>query len=264
MNRKTTLLLTSLLVLFALACNVTFTFDSPTPSLPPTAAPPTVTAVPLSAQVTLVSQPYIETNQEPPFTITAQTPQLSGSDDPRVLAFNQRLAEVVQKEVASFRESFLQNINPPISAGGSFLEVTYTLLHQFEEVWSLKFDFSFYSDGAAHPGGYSRTLNYDLARSRELTLADLFLPNSAYLQVISAYCTAELSKQPFFEGPFTAGASPLPENYRNWNITSEGLLVTFDEYQVAPYAAGPQQVLVPYSALTDIIDPQGPLGSLMR
>ncbi|MFO7584726.1 MAG: DUF3298 domain-containing protein, partial [Anaerolineales bacterium] len=48
---------------------------------------------------------------------------------------------------------------------------------------------------------------------------------------------------------FSGGAEPLPENYRNWNLTYEGLLITFDEYQVAPYAAGMQQVLVPFDVL---------------
>ena len=264
MNQKTAFLLTSLFVLLSLACNVTFTFGVPTPiAPPPTAVIPTATPLPLSAQVTLISQPYIETNQNPPFTITAQTPQLTGSSDPRVQAFNQRLAELVQKEVETFRTNFLQNPNPPLS-GGSSLEVTYTLVHQFGEIWSLKFDFSFYSDGAAHPGLYSLTLNYDLAHNRELTLGDLFLPDSNYLEAISAYCIAELSKQPFFEGPFTEGAQPTLENYRNWNITPQGLMITFDEYQVAPYAAGPQTIIVPYTELHAMLAPSGPLADLIK
>jgi hypothetical protein len=49
------------------------------------------------------------------------------------------------------------------------------------------------------------------------------------------------------------------ENYRNWNITPDGLMITFDEYQVAPYAAGPQTVTVPYSELRGLINPEGVL-----
>jgi hypothetical protein len=33
--------------------------------------------------------------------------------------------------------------------------------------------------------------------------------------------------------------------------------ITFDPYQVAAYAAGPQNVLVPFSALKEIIKPDG-------
>ena len=227
---------------------------SPTATIAPTSTPP-----PLSQQVTLISTSFNETNQSPPYTITSQTPQLAGSDDPRAQAFNQRLNDLVQKEVDLHRQGFLQNPVPPITENGSSLDVTYALVSQSGDIWSLKLTFSFYSDGAAHPGHYSMTVNFDLGQGRELALGDLFLPNSNYLEAISQYCITELSKQPFFEGPFRDGAAPTPENYRNWNIAPEGLMITFDEYQVAPYAAGPQTVIVPYSSLQAVINPEGPL-----
>ncbi len=63
MNRKSILVFTAFIVLLTLACNATFTFGYPTPTtIPPTAAP-TIHPVPLSAQVTLVSVPFIETDQ---------------------------------------------------------------------------------------------------------------------------------------------------------------------------------------------------------
>jgi len=249
----------SVLVLLIIACNLLVPVS--TASVPPSALPPTGAPILLSQQVTLVSQPSSETNQTPPFTITSQMPQLTGSDDPRVIAFNQRLNELVTMEVDIFRQSFLQN-TAPIVTNGSFVDVTYTLTSQQADIWSFKFDVHFYSDGAAHPGSYSITLNYDIAQGRELALADLFLPSSNYLEAISTYCIAELSKQPFFEGPFAEGAQPTPENYRNWNIATDGLMITFDEYQVAPYAAGPQKVTIPYHELQGLINPQGPLGTL--
>ena len=243
-----------------LACNAL----APVPTATPSPVPPTLTpALLLSQQVMLISQPSAETNQTPPFTITSQMPQLTGSDDPRLAAFNQRLTALVSNEVDTFRQSFLQN-TAPVMNNGSSLDVTYKLISQMDDIWSFKFDVSFYADGAAHPGLNSVTLNYDLGQGRELTLADLFLPGSNYLEAISAYCIAELSKQPFFEGPFAEGAQPTPENYRNWNIAPDGLMITFDEYQVAPYAAGPQTVNVPYRALQAIINPQGPLGRINR
>lgn len=254
------ILLLGLALFITLACNAL----AITPTVTPSAVPATPTPVVLiSQQVTLISAPYDETNQTPPFTIMSQTPQLTGSDDPRVQAFNQQLNERVSKEVDTFRQSFLQNTAPTVNNGSS-LDVTYTLVSQMADIWSFKFDFSFYSDGAAHPGLYSITLNYDLGQGRELALSDLFIPSSNYLEIIANECITELSKQPFFEGPFTEGAQPTPENYRNWNITPDGLMITFDEYQVAPYAAGPQKVIVPYSQLQAVINPQGPLGKFNR
>ena len=264
---KTNKFYKSLVVVFSLltvlACNILIsaaTSVSPTIRVIPTATI-TATSLPLSQQVTMISQPFKETNQTSPFTLTAQTPQLTGSDDPRLQAFNQRLNELVTAQVGMWRQSFLQNTAPTVN-NGSTLDVTYTLVSQISDLWSFKFDFSFYSDGAAHPGLNSLTLNYDLAQGKELALADLFLPASNYLEVISNYCIAELSKQPFFDSSYSSGAQPIPENYRNWNITPDGLMIPFDEYQVAPYAAGPQKVIIPYSELQAVINPQGPLGKL--
>lgn len=262
--RKSTLPIISIIVLFLLACNATFTYGYPTPTFVPPTEPPTATSAPrLSRQVTLVSQPYIEANQDPVFTITAQIPQLSGSDDPRVTTFNQRLNDLVQKEIAAFRGEFT-NAPATEAATNSFLEVSYTLISQYGDLWSFKFVFFFYSNGAAHPGDYHLTINYDLQAGRELSLGDLFLPNSNYLETISNYCVSELGKREVgFEGGFEEGARPALENYRNWNVAPDGLLITFDTYQVAPGAAGPQAVIVPYDRLQEAMDPQGPLKAVV-
>lgn len=263
------LILAGLSLLIGLACNALITALSYTPTpIPPTRVLlPTATSAPLiSQQITLVTVPFKENNPGnnfPSYTITSQTPQLTGSDDPRVQAFNQRLNELVTREVDSHRQNFKQLPITPLS-NGSFLDVTYTLLSQVRDLWSFKFDFSFYADTAAHPGSYSLTVNYDLDQGRELALSDLFLPNSNYLELISNYCTAQLHKQSFADSFFLDGAKPTPENYRSWNITPEGLLVTFDVYQVAPYASGPQTVVVPFHELQAVINPQGPLSKIAQ
>jgi hypothetical protein len=261
-NLITKLFLSSMILLVILACNALAPVDTPTAM--PSPIPPTATSAPLlSQQVSVNGRTSEETNQTPPFRITAETPELTGSDDPRLTVFNQRLSDLVKKEVDSWRQSFLENSMPDLS-GGSTLDATYTLVSQIGDLWSFKFDFNFYAAGAAHPGLYSITLNYDLAQGKELELADLFLPNSNYLETISQYCITELSKQPGFEGPFADGAQPTPENYRNWNITPDGLLITFNTYQVMPGAAGPQQVLVPYVQLRGLINPQGVLANFAQ
>jgi hypothetical protein len=256
-----------LLVIATLACNATFSFGYPTA----TAVTPleaTITSAPLlSNQVTLVSVPFIETNPGsatfPPYTITAQTPQLTGSDDPRVLAFNRRMGALVSTALDEYRGGF-QTLPVTEFSNGSTLAMTYTAVATLGELWSFKFDFSFYADGAAHPGLNSLTVNYDLGQGRELKLSDLFLPGAAYLEPISVYCTEELQKQPFSDAFTLQGAAPTEQNYRNWNLTPDGLLITFDAYQVAPGAAGPQQVSVPFATLTAFIDPQGPLAGMGR
>lgn len=268
-SRKYALLVVLLVSIFLFACNFLVPVASPVATALPSAPPlPSVTDTPapsLSQQVTVVSVAAKEEdagNGYPPYTITSQTPQLSGSDDPRVLAFNQRINELVVNEENAWRQEFQGLPITPLSHGSS-LDVTYALVGQFGDVWSFKFDFSFYADTAAHPGLNTITLNYDLANGRELALKDLFLPNSEFLEEVAHYSMVELGKLPYADIISYDGAQPVAENYRNWNITSQGLMITFIEYQVASYAAGPQTVIVPYSALATIIDPNGPLARFM-
>lgn len=262
MNKKTILVITSFVIIITLACNATFNVGYPTPTMAPPTLIPTNTSIPLSGQVTLVSQPYSESNQEPVFSITAQIPQLRGSDDPRVQAFNQKLDEMVQTEIAVFRQEFTRGPFVEVSTN-SYLEMTYTLVSQYDDIWSLKFFYSFYTNGAAHPGDFSHTINYDLGNGRELALGDLFLSGSNYLETISNYCINELRKQPYSDSFTTNGADPTLENYRNWNITPQGLMITFDTYQVAPGAAGPQIIHIPFDQIASIIDTNGPLKGIL-
>jgi hypothetical protein len=81
--------------------------------------------------------------------------------------------------------------------------------------------------------------------------------------VIANYCVAELSKQhgEFFD---PSNAEPRPQNYEDWNITADGFVITFEQGEVLPGVAPAQTVSVPYSELQAIIDPQGPLGIIIK
>jgi hypothetical protein len=251
-------------VLSLAACNLPVPAPVPTVTPPVTLpAPPTVTPAPLFTQVVLVAVPYSESGVAPNYTITTSTPALQGSSDPRVLAFNQAMTDLVQQEIAAFKQDVASLPAEPIG-GGSFLEITFEQLAPTGNLLSIKFTIQFYSDGAAHPNTYSRTATYDLEAGSFLTLDRLFLPGADYLDAISAYCKTELATRDIdYDLTSSAGADPLPENYRNWNVTADGLLITFDPYQVASYAAGPQLITIPYADLGAILDPHGPLDYLL-
>ncbi len=240
------------------ALNVESTF-TPIPSLTP-AAPTLPPPTPMLSQtVSVQSSPFSETGIAPVYTITAQIPTLQGSSDPRVTNFNTLVDQIIQDEIELFKTDVLAFAsNPPIAAGSSF-DLSYSVIGQRADIWSIKFDIYVYSDGAAHPNGYSRTLNYDLSNGREISLDELFLSGSNYLQTISDFCKTQLSARDIGFEMFSAGADPLAENYRRWNISDGGLVITFDAYQVAAYAAGPQLVTIPFSELQSIINPQGAL-----
>src|SRR5262249_25643885 len=137
------------------------------------------------------------------------------------------------------------------------MSVGYTVTAANKDFISIIFGF-FEDFGGAHPSMTSASFNYDLNRNVSLKLADLFTPNSNYLQVISDYSIKELKKLKTVDHP-EQGAGPKLENFESWNIAPSGLRITFDRYQVASYAAGEHEVVVPYSILKPIIKPDGVL-----
>ena len=154
-------------------------------------------------------------------------------------------------------DEFQQWLTAGVEEPGSTIWMTHTVTYATEDLISVLFYVDGYVMGAAHPFHYSHSLNYDTGKTQMLVLKDLFLPGSAFLATLSDYCLGELERRGFLE--WEDGALPLAENFQRWNPTVEGLLISFDEYAVAPYAAGSQEVVIPYQILQDVADPGGPL-----
>jgi len=259
-KKKTYLAFWYLVLFLSFACDATFSAGYPTATIaPPTVSP---TNTPPSLNLNVISASYSENNQSPPSSINVSLPQLTGSDDPRVKAFNEAINLLIAGEIESFKNGLIGLPTPPQIAVSTF-DTTYEVVYQGGNIWSLRFDISVYVDGAAHPGNLIHTFNYDFDRSQPIRLADLFLPVSDYLQALSDYCSKELTARDIGFNDATVGAEPTPKNYRNWNITPEGLVITFERGQVTAYAAPAQVVTIPYTELESIINPQGVLTDMM-
>jgi hypothetical protein len=225
---------------------------------------PTEVPAPYYLNLSLTSPSHDETSQDPEYAITARIPTLTGSDDARMKAFNTLATSIVQQAIDEFKNNIASLSPLPDIGGSSSFDVTFTQLSTLPGFVSIKFEIMGYIKGAAHPYHFTRTLNFDLEAGQEIGLDSLFQPGATYLETISSYCIAQLQTRDIgFSDMFTSGADPTPENYHNWNITPDGLLITFDEYQVAPYAAGPQTVTIPYAELSALIAPQGPLADYL-
>jgi Protein of unknown function (DUF3298)/Deacetylase PdaC len=195
--------------------------------------------------------------------INAVYPEISGVDPVAASKFNKLVKKLVtdsndsyKKDVADFTDEEIKNM--PASMGLSN-DVSYDNVWASNDFVSLIFsDFSFL--GGAHGSQMSTTVNYDLKNNRELELKDVFEPNSDYLKMISDYSIADLKKLLGETGDnelVSEGAGAKAENFRSWNLTKKGLMITFDAYQVASYADGPQTVIIPYSKLKPILRKDG-------
>ena len=229
----------------------------------------------LSGDADVVTKQIKETNKKLVYEIAAQFPQITGGSNPNFEKFNQAVRGSVTKMVAEFKKDMApkpdEEPRPPDSMG-SDLTVTYEIALIQDDLASILLAVSSYYQGAAHPNGRSEVINFDLKNGKALKLADLFKPGAKYLSALSSYCISDLKKQSKEKGAdgmlddesINSGAAPKSENYRSWTITRKGLGIEFDAYQVGPYAAGAQSVLVPYSSIKELINPDGPVGQFAK
>ena len=224
-----------------------------------------------TGEVDLAAKQIKESNKKLNYEIDANYPQLTGGSNPNFEKFNQVARGFVTKQVAEFRKNLEPKEGdepPPEGSMGSNLGVSYVVELAQDDLISVEFDLESYYQGAAHPNTYTEVVNYDLKNGKQLKLADLFKPGVKYLQAIANYCIADLKKQAkdksLEAGEIESGAAANAKNYQSWTITMRGLGINFDAYQVGPYAAGPQFVLVPYSSLKDVINPDGPVGQFAK
>jgi hypothetical protein len=216
----------------------------------------------ISDSLALDSKFSDEEIDNPKLSVTVSKPVLVGKQSPAVDGFNKAVDEIVQDVTGSFKKDYgtldpSATLPPEIAKLGSYVDVGYEVLEADPALISIKFVIDWYGAGAAHPNSYSISLNYDLNKGRVLKLADLFKPDADYLKVLADYSTKTLQAAGRLD--FPEGAEPKEENYRSWNVTKYGLQINFDDYQVTPHAVGPQEVLIPYSLLKPIINPDGPL-----
>jgi hypothetical protein len=224
-------------------------------------------ATDLGGGLRLESRRSTETIKDPALTIEIKQPLLAGATGAQVDTFNKAVDEIVKKTTDDFKANLteMQSGAPatlPPDLPGSSIDINYKALTATDRLISIRFDVGFYARGAAHPSQYFVPLNYDVKAGKVLALADLFQPTTKYLQTIADYTVKDLKTKGFMD--FPEGAEPTEENYRNWNIQKDGLLISFDPAQVAPHAAGPQEVVVPYSALKSMIKADGPLAQYIK
>jgi hypothetical protein len=229
----------------------------------------------------IVAKQIKEANKKLNYTIDVEYPEVTGATDNRFAKFNQEAKDLVTKQVAAFKKAqadaakfAAQAKSPPetptLSSMASDLSGGYTIAIANDNLISVQYDLGGYSAGAAHNNSSSYALNYDVKADKVLKLAEIFKPDAKYLQAISAYCISDLKKQSKKNGNslpddmIQVGAAPKVQNYKSWTVSKKGLAITFDAYQVGPYVAGPQSVLIPYAALKDLIKPDGPIGAFAK
>ncbi len=121
------------------------------------------------------------------------------------------------------------------------------------KVLSLYVDYYFYS-GGAHGATDRRAYNYDVASGKVLNLKDIFHPGYQYKSLIDAAIRAEISQRPEDFFPLEMGFQGIAEQ-QNFYLQNDSLIIYFNQYEIAPYAAGIQEFCFPLRDFYKGLDP---------
>jgi hypothetical protein len=179
-------------------------------------------------------------------------------------AIDQAVEAFVSSEISSFRNQSQSGMHV-IQGVPDTLYITYSN-YTTEKTFSVAFEAESYFNGMAHPSHETTTMNFWSDSGEPILLPDIF-NSSSYLQALSNITAEELAAKlidstappetaKLERDLIAAGTAPNAGNFREFLISSDGLIIIFQEYQVAPYYFGPQQVVVPWSSISSITRPE--------
>jgi hypothetical protein len=96
--------------------------------------------------------------------------------------------------------------------------------------------------GGAHPNSAVLGINVDRENGKELTQEDALAMTGLTLAEVAERSLAELTTTLGSDLVFVEGADAKPENYSTFVIDGDSVTFVFQNYQVAAYATGSQEV----------------------
>lgn len=221
----------------------------PTETKPTDTEPEPETAIEPETNIEGEVQTLAITEEEDTYTINVQYPQLDGFNE-----LNERLKTMALTEVNAFKDQMAD-------LSGSYLEANYEIYRNDANIFSVAYEYYVYISGAAHPYTYTTTLNWNENGGKKIEWVDVISGDQDIPLILSEMVKPKLyemleADENVVDDWIEEGAGPNAANFDNFTITSESIVIYFDPYEVAAYAAGPQKVEIPFEDLGVLLNPQ--------
>lgn len=184
------------------------------------------------------------------YDLKVEYPQVS-SDKPEARRFNRWIKDKVLGYAKEFKtladaEQRRKHKKRPLLWG---LNLSYVVYYSNENLVSLRLTHSLMEAGQMHPIAYYETINFDLKKGRPLRARDIF--KRGYLNKFSTYSRKHLMDHyvNLHEDEVKRGTEPRISSFANWNLVPDGVLLSFEDYQVGAHSFGQPEFVVPFTAL---------------
>lgn len=186
---------------------------------------------------------------------TLEYPILSGLDDESI---ENRLNQLILEEmVIPYEGEFTDGEDSTELNNGADISTftSFFIMNRQKDLFLIDQILHSYYLGAAHGSSYRNTVYIDRRKAVVYTLDDLFKKDSdvyAYLsEAVSAQMVETMEEVGYWEDHVTV----TPDT--GFVIAEEGLILYFGEYEIASYAAGLPEFLIPYTDLMGYINTEG-------
>jgi hypothetical protein len=201
------------------------------------------------------------------YHIDAEYPKFTNAS----VSFNDKIADLIAERISSFKKEAKDNWdarNAALLPGEEFSENPFQPF-DFIANWTpaqindkyISFVMNiYYYVGGAHGAEEAAAFNYDLKNKKEVSINDFLGQSQQSLEKLSELSIAEVSFKlelqgiqidRFSEEAVKAGTLPNAENFRDFNFTSDSLIIYFQKYQVAPGAAGAITITISKNELAE-------------
>ncbi len=196
---------------------------------PPAPQPlPVATSTPQTVQATTARV----SDETARYSVDVQFPKFG------IPAIDARIGKIVDDAIAELKAL---PANPPdMASPQNELTIRFESPYIGHDIISVKLIISEYT-GGAHPNSLFSGLNFERSNGRQLLQDDAFRMIGLNAQQVSIASSAQL-KEKLGDAFFTEGANSNPENFSSFLISADKVTFIFQPYQVAAYAAGPQEI----------------------
>jgi hypothetical protein len=159
---------------------------------------------------------------------------------------NTPFAMVAEAHVKGFLNDFMGRYSDKkdiVTSGGVSAESSATFSHGKKLFSYLYSDYT--DEGGAHGNIAFSSETLDM-NGKKYALADLFLPKTNYLNIISEKAIVYFVKDPNTnfdpkDLTFGKGLDPKLENFATFFVSGNKIIFQFQNYQIGPYSEGPQR-----------------------
>ena len=184
--------------------------------------------------------------------LTLNYPVLESADyGENAVSFN----GIITTEVEQFKNEYAQILsNEDYSDAESVsFEMNYEVYKQDGGIISLLISEDIYL-GGAHSSTVYKSVNFNLYSGQSITLNDILgCDSDTYNSFIKSKILEKIKENP--DNYFSLEENALDEAYSesNFTITSNGIMIFFQQYDIAPYSTGIPMFEFSYSDLSDIM-----------